>query len=224
MTRRLDSKTHAACAGAVAIGGANFIAVSLSNRELPPFFGAALRFALAAALFFIMARLWRVPLARGRSAAGAAVYGLLGFGASYALLYYSLVGLAAGTAAIIVAAVPLFTLAIAVLQGQERLTVRGVVAGALVVTSIQFTASVAARDRFRPAQDLLRHQIPDGDPAKNFDRALTVLVEQLVESKVAARRRAAPPLPRNVVPYESRPSGVAPRDPRTVPPRARDPG
>jgi hypothetical protein len=36
------------------------------------------------------------------------------------------------------------------------------------------------------AQDLLRHAIPDGDPAAVLDRALTVLLEQLERSKCAA--------------------------------------
>jgi drug/metabolite transporter (DMT)-like permease len=131
-----DLRTYAAFTAAVVIGGSNFIAVSFSNHELPPLFGAALRFALAALLFFLIARAWRVPPAHGRAAAGAALYGLLGFGAAYALLYYSLVGLAAGTAAVIVASVPLFTLVIAVLLGQERLTLRGVVGSILVIAGI----------------------------------------------------------------------------------------
>jgi drug/metabolite transporter (DMT)-like permease len=140
-----DTKTYAAFAGTVVIGGANFIAVSLSNKEVPPLFGAASRFALAALLFFLIARAWRVPLARGRAAAGAAVYGLLGFGAAYALLYYSLVGLAAGIAAVVVATVPLFTLAIAVLFGQERLSLHRVVGGVLAVTGI----AILSLDTFR---------------------------------------------------------------------------
>jgi drug/metabolite transporter (DMT)-like permease len=131
-----DSKTYAAFIGTVIIGGANFVAVSLSNKEIPPLFGAALRFGLAALLFFLIARAWRVPLARGRAAAGAAAYGLLGFGAAYALLYYALVGLPAGITAVIVAAVPLFTLGIAVLFGQERLSLRGVTGGILAIIGI----------------------------------------------------------------------------------------
>jgi hypothetical protein len=54
---------------------------------------------------------------------------------------------------------------------------------------IQFTASPETRDKLQLAQDLLRHQIPDGDPAKIFDRALTVLLEHLVRSKLAATDR-----------------------------------
>jgi hypothetical protein len=51
---------------------------------------------------------------------------------------------------------------------------------------VQFTANATMVEKLRLAQDLLRHQIPDGDPAKIFDRALTVLLEDLAKKKVAA--------------------------------------
>lgn len=136
MNRTPDSKTFAAFFLAMGIGGANFIAVSLSNRELPPLFGATLRFALATLLFFAIARVGRIPLARGRDAAGAVIYGLLNVGVSYALLYYALVGLDASMVAVIIASVPLFTLAIAVLFGQERLSIRRVAGGILAIAGI----------------------------------------------------------------------------------------
>lgn len=131
-----SNRTYLAFAGAVVIGGTNFIAVSFSNQELPPFFGAALRFALAAFLFIILSRLLRVPWPRGRAAAGAALYGLFGFGVSYAMLYYALLGLAAGTASVIMASVPLFTLLIAVLIGQERFSLRRLAGGMLAIAGI----------------------------------------------------------------------------------------
>jgi drug/metabolite transporter (DMT)-like permease len=136
MSQTPDSKTYAAFFLAMIIGGANFIAVSLSNRELPPLFGATLRFALATLLFFVLARAGRISLARGRDVVGAMFYGLLSVGVSYALLYYALVGLNAGTVAVIVAAVPLFTLAIAVLVGQERLSINRVAGGILAIIGI----------------------------------------------------------------------------------------
>ncbi|MFO7539987.1 MAG: EamA family transporter, partial [Chloroflexota bacterium] len=136
MTQNVDTNIYLAFANAVLIGGANFVAVSFSNMELPPLFGAALRFALAALLFFFIMRISGVSLARGRAAAGAAIYGLLGFGVAYACLYYALVGLAAGTVAVIMAAVPLFTLIMAVLSGQERLSVQGILGGVLAITGI----------------------------------------------------------------------------------------
>lgn len=128
--------TLAAFSGAVVIGGANFIAVRFSNEELDPLFGAALRFGLATLLFLLIARVTGAPFPRGRAAAGAALYGLLGFGAAYGLLYYALVGLTAGTASVITAAAPLVTLVLAVLHGQERFSTRGVVGGGLAIAGL----------------------------------------------------------------------------------------
>jgi len=62
---------------------------------------------------------------------------------------------------------------------------------------VQFTASAETCDKLRLAQDLLRHQIPDGDLAKIFDRALTALIDNLARQKLAATDR----------PHESR--GIA---------------
>lgn len=41
-------------------------------------------------------------------------------------------------------------------------------------------------------QDLLRHSVPDGDPAEIFDRALALLLEHLERTKLAAARRPRP--------------------------------
>jgi 5-methylcytosine-specific restriction endonuclease McrA len=50
---------------------------------------------------------------------------------------------------------------------------------------VQFTVGRETHDKLRRAQDLLRHAVPDGDPAEIFDRALTVLLERLERSKPA---------------------------------------
>jgi hypothetical protein len=61
---------------------------------------------------------------------------------------------------------------------------------------IQFTASRDTYDKLQRARDLLRHVIPDGDPAAVFDRALDALLADLSRKKLAAtarpRRAAAP--------------------------------
>src|SRR6266852_4648654 len=54
----------------------------------------------------------------------------------------------------------------------------------------QFTASRACRDKFRQAQDLLRHRIPDGDLAMIFEKALDLLIEQVKKERSAAGRKA----------------------------------
>jgi hypothetical protein len=54
---------------------------------------------------------------------------------------------------------------------------------------IQFTASAETHEKLRLAQNLLRHEIPNGDPAAIFDRALTSLLQDLAKSKLAATDR-----------------------------------
>jgi drug/metabolite transporter (DMT)-like permease len=133
---RPSSATLAAFSGAVLIGGANYIAVKFSNEEIDPLSGAALRFSAAALLLFLICAIGRYPLPRGRQAVGAALYGLLGFGISYALVYYAIVGLGAGPTAVILGAVPLATLLLAVVHGQEALSIRGVAGGLLALIGI----------------------------------------------------------------------------------------
>jgi 5-methylcytosine-specific restriction endonuclease McrA len=62
---------------------------------------------------------------------------------------------------------------------------------------VQFTVSRETHDKLRRAQDLLRHSIPDGDPAAVVDRALTLLLEHLERTKLAqakAPRQASRPI------------------------------
>jgi drug/metabolite transporter (DMT)-like permease len=118
----------------VLIGGSNFVAVRFSNAELAPYWGAALRFLPAGLLFLAATWLWRIRLPRGSSLRAAAIYGVLNFGASYAFAYYGLVDAPAGTAAVTFATVPLFTLALVALHGQEPFRARGLV-GALIALS-----------------------------------------------------------------------------------------
>jgi hypothetical protein len=54
--------------------------------------------------------------------------------------------------------------------------------------SLRVTLSADGHARLRRAQDLLRHAVPDADPAAIVERALAVLVEQLERTKFAARR------------------------------------
>jgi 5-methylcytosine-specific restriction endonuclease McrA len=54
---------------------------------------------------------------------------------------------------------------------------------------VKFTVSRATRDKLERARDLLRHTIPNGDPAEIVDRALTVLLDQLERTKRAATER-----------------------------------
>jgi hypothetical protein len=57
---------------------------------------------------------------------------------------------------------------------------------------VQFTVNAETHRKLRRAQDLLRHVIPNGDPAQIFDRALTLLVAELEKKKLAAATRRRP--------------------------------
>jgi 5-methylcytosine-specific restriction endonuclease McrA len=54
---------------------------------------------------------------------------------------------------------------------------------------IQFTISRETHDKLRRAQDLLRHTVPNGDPAIIFERALGLLVAELERTKLASTQR-----------------------------------
>jgi drug/metabolite transporter (DMT)-like permease len=94
--------------------------VRFSNRELAPFWGAGTRFLVAGLLLAGLMVVLGLPLPRGRALRGAVLYGLLNFGAAFALTYHGLLHLHAGFGQILLALVPLLTLLLAVLQRQER--------------------------------------------------------------------------------------------------------
>ncbi len=54
---------------------------------------------------------------------------------------------------------------------------------------VQLTISRETHDKLRRVQDLLRHTIPDGDPAAVFDHALTLLLKDLERKKLAQASR-----------------------------------
>jgi hypothetical protein len=66
---------------------------------------------------------------------------------------------------------------------------------------VQFTIGKESHDKLRRVQDLLRREIPDGDPAAIFDRALTLLLEKVEKAKLGA---AAKPRPRPIRPGADR--------------------
>lgn len=139
--RSPDALTLAAFAVAVTLGGANFLAVRFSNRELAPFWGAGLRFALAAMLFVLIAVALRLRWPRGRQLALTAGYGALSFAVFYALMYWALVRVSAGVAVVVLAVVPLATLLLAAAQGLERLRGRGAVGALLALAGIAWMAT-----------------------------------------------------------------------------------
>jgi hypothetical protein len=58
---------------------------------------------------------------------------------------------------------------------------------------VQFTITRETRDRLREVQDLMRHVNPNGDTAVIFERALTLLLEDLQRTRFAATSRPQAP-------------------------------
>lgn len=134
-----DTLTLGAFVVLVTLGAGNFLAVRMSNLELPPFWGAGLRFGLAAMSFVALSLVLRLPWPRGRELAFTTVYGVLGFAAFYALMYWSLTQVTAGVAVVVMAVVPLVTLLLSAAEGTERLRARSVFGAFLALAGIAWT-------------------------------------------------------------------------------------
>jgi drug/metabolite transporter (DMT)-like permease len=123
-------------AAVVLIGGTNFVAVRFSNRELPPFWGAGFRFALAGALLVGFARWRHIPLPLGSAFPGVALLGVLNFGLAYAFAYWGLLQAPSAMAATFVALVPLMTFFMTTALGMEQFRWSGIVGGAIAVAGV----------------------------------------------------------------------------------------
>lgn len=136
MNKRPERLTLVAFVVSTILGGGNAIAVQFSNGELPPFFGAAVRFALAALILFAVVSYMRLPLPKGRALVGVLIFGTLQFGISYALIYWSLLEVPAGLFQVILALTPLLTFFLAILHRQESFQWQTLVGGLLAVAGI----------------------------------------------------------------------------------------
>lgn len=199
--------TFAAFIGAGSIAGLNIVAVRYSNVELPPLWGAGVRFFLAGLLFAFIVLAQRRSWPTGASLRAGVWYGVLGFAAFYALAYYALVHLRAGLAGIVLALVPLITLALATMQRQERLTRAGVLGGLLAVAGLAviYEGELAAETPLLPllavigaviaaAQaSILLKQAPRADPyATNAVAMLVAAVLLLALSALLNEPRIIP--------------------------------
>jgi len=212
----VDRRTLAAFALAVVIAGLNFVAVRFSNRELPPFEGAALRFGAAAILFFAYTRVRGVALPRGRALIGASLFGLLGFSGAYAFLYWGLVSAPAGMGSVTLALVPVVTPVLAAAHGLERLRARTIIGGALAAVGI----AIVLRDQLAgtvPVASIIAlvlaalsaaesgvvvKYFPRGHPAATNAVAMGIgTVALVVISLIAGERWVVPAQPSTLVAY-----------------------
>ncbi|HEY1409175.1 MAG TPA: DMT family transporter, partial [Promineifilum sp.] len=121
---------------AVLVGGVNAVAVRFTVAELPPFWGATLRFGLAAALFWVASRARRESFPRGRELQGVLLYGILNFGLGYAFLYVGIIELGAGLTQVVLALGPLITFFLALAHRLETFQWRPLIGALLAVGGI----------------------------------------------------------------------------------------
>jgi drug/metabolite transporter (DMT)-like permease len=131
-----DAATVIAFLAVVVLGGSNAVAVRFSNFELPPFWGAAIRFAAAALIFWAAVLLRRIKIPKGRALYGALIYGALTIGIPYAFLYWALVYVPASLAIVLLTFGPLFTFLFAWAHGQESFRWRSLFGAIIAITGI----------------------------------------------------------------------------------------
>ena len=128
---RPDPAALAAFAAVVLFGGINGIAVRATVGELAPFWGAAVRFVAAGLILVAIVLVAGRRFPRGRSLAGAVLYGAVGFAGSFGFIYSGVRDTTASTLAVLLALTPLFTFGLAIAHRQERFLPQGLL-GALI--------------------------------------------------------------------------------------------
>ena len=152
----------------VLIGGSNAVAVRFSNLELPPFWDAAIRFAAAAFIFWIIVLVRRIALPKGRALMGALLYGFLAVGVSYALLYWGLLRVQAGLTMVVLAFVPLMTLFFALVHGLETLRWQGLIGTLISIAGILVAVGGGLSTAAVPVSSLLYFLQGQGGVAYRF--------------------------------------------------------
>lgn len=137
-TESPDKLTLLAFGFSVLFAGANAVGVRFTVAELPPFWGATIRFTLAAMIFWIFAFARKTSIPQGKALVGIVLYGLLNFGMSYAFLYWGLQTIPAGLTQVLIALAPLITFFFAVFHGLEQFRWRGLFGALLSVGGIAF--------------------------------------------------------------------------------------
>src|SRR5919198_3897807 len=138
----------------VLLVGTNLVAIRYSNRELPPFWNAGFRFALAAIGFAVILAARRPGLPSRRELVGGLLYGLLAFAGFFGFIYLGLVRAPAAIGQTVLALNPLVTMFVAAGLGMEQLRWRAVVGAAVSLVGIAVAFGAAAQLRV-PFESLL---------------------------------------------------------------------
>ena len=136
MVAPMERSTIVAFVGVVVLGGVNGVSISITNQEVPPLWGATLRFGAAALLLFGLTAARQIDLPRGPALVGSLLYGLLYFGVGFGLIHWALVDAPPGLTQVILAVVPLAALLLAVAHRVERFRWQGIGGAVLALAGV----------------------------------------------------------------------------------------
>ena len=125
----------------IILGGGASVAIRFTYGELAPFWGATMRFGLAALVFWALAALQKIKIPTGRALTGAVLFGALNIGFPFAFIYFGLVKTPASLYQVTVSIVPILTLFFASVHGLEKIGIRNVLGSMLAVIGIVFAVS-----------------------------------------------------------------------------------
>lgn len=140
-----ERRTVAAFALLVILVGTNLVAIRYSNRELPPFWDAGARFALAALMFGVIVAIRRPCMPTPTELAAGVAYGLFAFAGFFAFVYLGLVRAPAAIGQTVLALNPLVTMFLAAAIGMERLRPRAIVGAAISLIGIAIAFGTASQ-------------------------------------------------------------------------------
>ena len=129
----------------VLLSGGASIAIKLTYVELPTFWGAALRFGSAAAILWLLVAIRSSSIPRGQALLISTLYGAIGIGFAFPIIYWGLERTPASIHQIIFSLAPLLTLFFAVLHRLETLYLRNFLGAVIAVAGITiiFSATIS---------------------------------------------------------------------------------
>ena len=136
-----DTVTIAAFVIGIVLAGGNAVRIAIIGDELDPFWGALFRFGSAGLIFAALMLLRRVPFPTGRAFVGAAIYGLLGFGAAFGLAFVAIPMTGAGAGQLVLGLIPLLTLVLVQIHGIEPFQLRAVIGSTVALAGIAILAA-----------------------------------------------------------------------------------
>jgi drug/metabolite transporter (DMT)-like permease len=120
----------------VLISGGASVAIRFSYAELPTFWSAGLRFGSATVIFWVLVAIRSAGIPRGKALLASILYGALGIGGAFPLMYWGLERTPASLHQIIIALVPLLTLFFAFFHRLEALRLRNLIGAILAFSGI----------------------------------------------------------------------------------------